>query len=238
MRSARLGRMVRPGRRHGTKVLLSIRRLSALITAHVSNHLMKFLKTSSPLSVALFTTAQAVQTTVRPHQRHADRQADRAAQAGRVLVEAAALAERSAHGAGERSRADHARVSQRHPHRPLDREHRLEGPRHAGRRLQHSREKAGALLEEIRQRADAQHAAADWTGICMHSGNLPGYPASHGCIRMPFDFSQLLFSATSKGGTVVVGDGKTPVPHLASSPGLMLAPKDFTPADAASAREQ
>ncbi len=68
-----------------------------------------------------------------------------------------------------------------------------------------------------------------WTGIAMHSGNLPGYPASHGCIRLPFDFSQLLFTATSKGGTVVVGDGKTPVPHLASSPGLMLAPKDFTP---------
>jgi L,D-transpeptidase catalytic domain len=69
-----------------------------------------------------------------------------------------------------------------------------------------------------------------WTGIAMHSGNLPGYPASHGCIRLPFDFSQLLFRATSNGGTVVVGDGKTPVPHLASSPGLMLAPKDFTPA--------
>src|SRR6187402_2400628 len=68
-----------------------------------------------------------------------------------------------------------------------------------------------------------------WTGICMHSGNLPGYPASHGCIRMPFDFSQLLFKATARGGTVVVGDGKTPVPHLASNPGLILAPKDFTP---------
>jgi hypothetical protein len=25
-----------------------------------------------------------------------------------------------------------------------------------------------------------------WTGIAMHSGNLPGYPASHGCIRLPF----------------------------------------------------
>src|SRR5436309_1255040 len=68
-----------------------------------------------------------------------------------------------------------------------------------------------------------------WTGIAMHSGNLPGYPASHGCIRLPFDFSQLLFSATAKGGTVVVGDGKTPVPHLASNPGLLLAPKDLTP---------
>ena len=68
-----------------------------------------------------------------------------------------------------------------------------------------------------------------WTGIAMHSGNLPGYPASHGCIRLPFDFSQLLFSETSKGGTVVVGDGKVPVPHLASNPGLMLAPKDMSP---------
>jgi hypothetical protein len=69
-----------------------------------------------------------------------------------------------------------------------------------------------------------------WTGIAMHSGNLPGYPASHGCIRLPYDFSQLLFAATSKGGTVVVGDGKTPTPHLASNPGLLLAPKDFSPA--------
>jgi L,D-transpeptidase catalytic domain len=68
-----------------------------------------------------------------------------------------------------------------------------------------------------------------WSGIAMHSGNLPGYPASHGCIRMPYAFSQLLFAATAKGGTVVVGDGKTPVPHLASNPGLMLAPKDLSP---------
>jgi hypothetical protein len=63
----------------------------------------------------------------------------------------------------------------------------------------------------------------------MHSGNLPGYAASHGCVRLPFDFSQLLFSATSTGGTVVIGDGKTPVPHVASNPGLLLVPKDFTP---------
>jgi hypothetical protein len=69
-----------------------------------------------------------------------------------------------------------------------------------------------------------------WTGIAMHSGQLLGYPASHGCIRLPYDFSALLFDATSKGGTVVIGDGKTPQPHLASNPGLMLAPKDLKPA--------
>src|SRR6201982_2366783 len=69
-----------------------------------------------------------------------------------------------------------------------------------------------------------------WAGIAMHSGQLPGYPASHGCIRLPYDFSVRLFGATSKGGTVVVGDNKTPQPHLASNPGLILAPKDLTPA--------
>jgi lipoprotein-anchoring transpeptidase ErfK/SrfK len=68
-----------------------------------------------------------------------------------------------------------------------------------------------------------------WSGIAMHSGKLPGYPASHGCIRLPYDFSQLLFKTTGNGGTVVVGDGKTPTPHLASNPGLLLAPKDFSP---------
>ncbi|MBL9114311.1 MAG: L,D-transpeptidase [Verrucomicrobiaceae bacterium] len=67
-----------------------------------------------------------------------------------------------------------------------------------------------------------------WTGICMHSGNLPGYPASHGCIRMPYDFSKLLFNLTAQGGTVVIGGTKATEPHFASNPGVLLAPKDFT----------
>jgi L,D-transpeptidase-like protein len=69
-----------------------------------------------------------------------------------------------------------------------------------------------------------------WTGIAMHSGQLPGYAASHGCVRLPYDFSQLLFATTNSGGTVIIGDGKTPVPRLASNPGVILAPTDFTPA--------
>jgi hypothetical protein len=68
-----------------------------------------------------------------------------------------------------------------------------------------------------------------WSGIAMHSGNLPGYPASHGCVRMPYDFSTLLFSITGNGGTVVIGDNKSQQPHFASNPGLLLAPKDFSP---------
>ncbi len=66
-----------------------------------------------------------------------------------------------------------------------------------------------------------------WSGIAMHSGQLPGYAASHGCVRLPYDFSQLLFGITSNGGTVIIGDGKTPVPRLAANPGLLLAPADF-----------
>ena len=68
-----------------------------------------------------------------------------------------------------------------------------------------------------------------WSGIAMHSGNLPGYPASHGCIRMPYDFSTLLFGITGNGGTVVIGDSTKTQPHFAANPGVLLAPKDFTP---------
>lgn len=68
-----------------------------------------------------------------------------------------------------------------------------------------------------------------WRGVAMHSGQLPGYPASHGCIRMPYDFSELLFGITQKGGTVVIADGRTPVPRLAADPGLILAPADLSP---------
>ena len=69
-----------------------------------------------------------------------------------------------------------------------------------------------------------------WSGIAMHSGQLPGYAASHGCIRMPYDFSMLLFALTSRGGTVVIGDETKTQPHFAANPGVLLAPKDFTPA--------
>jgi hypothetical protein len=68
-----------------------------------------------------------------------------------------------------------------------------------------------------------------WSGIAMHSGNLPGYPASHGCIRMPYDFSTLLFGITGNGGTVVIGDDTRAQPHFAANPGVLLAPKDFSP---------
>src|ERR1700733_15522789 len=35
-----------------------------------------------------------------------------------------------------------------------------------------------------------------WSGIALHGGLLPGHPASHGCVRMPYDFAEQLFNAT------------------------------------------
>ena len=43
-------------------------------------------------------------------------------------------------------------------------------------------------------------------GIALHAGKLPGYPASHGCVRLPHQFSALLFGATELGMTVVITD--------------------------------
>ncbi|WP_241242044.1 L,D-transpeptidase family protein [Sphingobium algorifonticola] len=48
-----------------------------------------------------------------------------------------------------------------------------------------------------------------WTGIAIHGGELPGYPASHGCIRVPLAFAKLLFAATDMGGVVSVSDGQS-----------------------------
>jgi hypothetical protein len=43
-----------------------------------------------------------------------------------------------------------------------------------------------------------------WSGIALHGGALPGYPASHGCVRMPFDFAARLFDLTQIGLRVIV----------------------------------
>jgi lipoprotein-anchoring transpeptidase ErfK/SrfK len=43
-----------------------------------------------------------------------------------------------------------------------------------------------------------------WTGTALHAGVVPGYPASHGCIRLPFSFAPRLFQMTTVGANVVV----------------------------------
>ena len=46
-----------------------------------------------------------------------------------------------------------------------------------------------------------------WSGIALHGGVLPGRPASHGCIRLPFDFAARLFDETTMGMRVIVAPG-------------------------------
>lgn len=43
-----------------------------------------------------------------------------------------------------------------------------------------------------------------WGGVALHAGNLPGYPSSHGCVHLPFEFAKRLFSITELGGTVII----------------------------------
>src|SRR6266702_3522886 len=47
-----------------------------------------------------------------------------------------------------------------------------------------------------------------WSGVAMHAGVLPGYPASHGCIRMPMAFAQKMWNWTKMGARVVVTPGE------------------------------
>lgn len=57
-----------------------------------------------------------------------------------------------------------------------------------------------------------------WDGIALHAGKLPGYPASHGCIRLPLAFAKRLFEVTQRGGTVVVTDGTLAGPEAHQAP--------------------
>lgn len=53
-----------------------------------------------------------------------------------------------------------------------------------------------------------------WGGVALHGGQLPGYRASHGCIRLPHSFAKLLFGVTTLGMTVIVSDARA-LPRLA-----------------------
>jgi L,D-transpeptidase catalytic domain len=61
-----------------------------------------------------------------------------------------------------------------------------------------------------------------WGGIALHAGDLPGYPDSHGCVRLPLEFSKLLFGVTMKGATVIIADEHS-APAETVHPGLFFA---------------
>ena len=59
-----------------------------------------------------------------------------------------------------------------------------------------------------------------WGGVALHGGNLPGYPASHGCIRLPHAFARLLYGVTHMGMTVIVTNDAM-VPRIAPADPLL-----------------
>src|SRR5450432_2767297 len=67
-----------------------------------------------------------------------------------------------------------------------------------------------------------------WTGIAMHAGQLPGYPASHGCVRLPVDFAAKLYMVTNLGTTVIIADN-TSAPSNTTKPGLLFSGKTGEP---------
>jgi hypothetical protein len=67
-----------------------------------------------------------------------------------------------------------------------------------------------------------------WTGIAMHAGHLPGYPASHGCVRLPVDFAEKLYSVTLSGTSVIITDHKF-APGETAEPGRLLSGKTGAP---------
>jgi len=47
-----------------------------------------------------------------------------------------------------------------------------------------------------------------WSGVALHAGVVPGYPASHGCIRLPMAFATKLWAWTRLGARVIVSPGE------------------------------
>ena len=73
------------------------------------------------------------------------------------------------------------------------------------KRMHHSNLYSGAPMPYMQRMT--------WSGTALHAGVVPGYPASHGCIRLPFSFAPKLFRITTVGEHVVVARGRV-VPQI------------------------
>ncbi len=82
------------------------------------------------------------------------------------------------------------------------------------RRRHYSNLYAGAAMPNMQR--------ITWSGVALHAGHLPGYPASHGCIRLYYSFSKWLFGVTEMGTRVIVSRSN-PVPKKISHP-ILLKP--------------
>ena len=62
-----------------------------------------------------------------------------------------------------------------------------------------------------------------WDGVALHAGKLPGYPASHGCVRLPEDFARKLYDVTDFGITVIIANDSS-APAETAHPGVFVPP--------------
>src|SRR5262245_64360351 len=71
-----------------------------------------------------------------------------------------------------------------------------------------------------------------WSGVTLHAGPVPGYPASHGCIRLPHQFAVKLWGLTKIGARVIVAPGEASAlsvePVQLPVPKLMPVPEGAT----------
>lgn len=63
-----------------------------------------------------------------------------------------------------------------------------------------------------------------WSGIALHEGHVPNYPASHGCVRLPSKFAKSLYGMTARGVHVIISDAAVEPQHI-DHPAL-LQPRD------------
>jgi hypothetical protein len=75
-----------------------------------------------------------------------------------------------------------------------------------------------------------------WSGIALHGGPLPGYAASHGCIRLPYDFAARLYELTRVGMRVIVAP--TDVAPIEIAHPALFVPKPDIAAKAAERKAQ
>ena len=89
-----------------------------------------------------------------------------------------------------------------------------------------------SVLEKDKHHVSSTYAGAPmpymerltWDGVALHAGKLPGYPASHGCVRLPLEFSRELYGVTHAGTHVVIADAHS-APEEIVHPGV-IAPVD------------
>jgi hypothetical protein len=89
-----------------------------------------------------------------------------------------------------------------------------------------------SVLEKDKHHVSTTYAGAPmpymerltWDGVALHAGKLPGYPASHGCVRLPLEFSRELYGVTHSGTHVIIADAHS-APEEIVHPGV-IAPID------------